>query len=69
MYLMDIWSLQGLPVCEDNDDDDDLDIASLGASVRTVGGVKCRKLPPCPDPNASDGGSGGSSILNLRSRW
>ena len=55
-------------MCQDNEDDD-LDIASLGASVRTVGGVKCRKLPPCPDPNASDGGSGGSSILNLRSRW
>ena len=55
-------------MCQDNEDDD-LDIASLGASVRTVGGVKCRKLPPCPDPNASGVGSGVSSILNLRSRW
>ena len=41
-----------------------MDIGNLGASVRTVDGVKCQELPLCPEPDTNLDSS--DDIINLR---
>ena len=40
---------------------------TLGATVRTVRGEKCRKLPTCLEPTKDESRGVGSSLINLRS--
>ena len=40
---------------------------TLGATVRTVRGEKCRKLPTCLEPKKDESRGVGSSLINLRS--
>ena len=40
---------------------------TLGATVRTVRGEKCRKLPTCLEPTKDESRGVGASLINLRS--
>ena len=44
-----------------------LQLYTLGATVRTVRGEKCRKLPTCLEPKKDESRSVGASLINLRS--